>query len=208
MGRGLVNWDPIDQTVLANEQIDDQGHSWRSGAKVEKKYLRQWYIKTTAYSKSLSDGLKELNPEYWRDIISLQRNWIGKCTGTRLDFVLKNGDDTMTDPLSVFTDHPEALYGVSHIALSPDHRFNDPQYYRLKDTGESKSADRLLTIEAVHPITGDRIPIIISNSQEEMIEVCLGIPSLSQHDLECAEKFGFTFKEVIDSDGNIMNSEQ
>ncbi|XP_063407729.1 probable leucine--tRNA ligase, mitochondrial [Mytilus trossulus] len=207
---GLVNWDPIDQTVLANEQIDDQGHSWRSGAKVEKKYLRQWYIKTTAYSKSLSDGLKELNPEYWRDIISLQRNWIGKCTGTRLDFLLKNGDETMTDPLSVFTYHPEALCGVTHITLSPEHRFNDPQFYKLKDTDQSQSmsADRLLSIEAVHPITGDRIPIIISNAQDETMESYLGIPSLSQQDRQCAEKFGFTFKEVIDSDGNVINSEQ
>ena len=86
---GLVNWDPVDQTVLADEQIDEQGHSWRSGAKVEKRYLRQWYIKTTAYAKALYDGLNDVNPQYWRDIIAIQKNWIGQCTGTTIDFVLK-----------------------------------------------------------------------------------------------------------------------
>ncbi|KAJ8302958.1 hypothetical protein KUTeg_019354 [Tegillarca granosa] len=73
---GLVNWDPLDQTVLADEQIDENGCSWRSGAKVEKKFLRQWYIRTTALSKELYDGLDTVDPGFWNEVIKQQKNWI------------------------------------------------------------------------------------------------------------------------------------
>lgn len=83
----LVNWDPVDQTVLADEQVDENGCSWRSGARVEQKYLKQWFIKTTNYAKSLFDGLADL-PE-WYGVKGMQANWIGDCTGCYFDFELK-----------------------------------------------------------------------------------------------------------------------
>lgn len=106
----LVNWDPVDQTVLANEQVNEYGCSWRSGAKVEKKYLRQWFIKTTAYAKAMQDALADL-PE-WYGIKEMQAHWIGDCVGCHLDFTLKvDGQDT-GEKLTAYTATPEAITGV------------------------------------------------------------------------------------------------
>uniref|UniRef100_A0A8D1D5E5 leucine--tRNA ligase n=1 Tax=Sus scrofa TaxID=9823 RepID=A0A8D1D5E5_PIG len=116
----LVNWDPVDQTVLANEQVDEHGCSWRSGAKVEQKYLRQWFIKTTAYAKAMQDTLADL-PE-WYGIKGMQAHWIGDCVGCHLDFALKVDGQVTGEELSAYTATPEAIYGTSHVAISPSHR--------------------------------------------------------------------------------------
>ncbi|PKU38402.1 hypothetical protein llap_11294 [Limosa lapponica baueri] len=99
--QALVNWDPVDQTVLANEQVDDNGCSWRSGAKVEQKYLKQWFIKTTAYAKAMFDALSDL-PE-WYGIKEMQANWIGDCVGCSLDFLLKITGMTRQEALKAIT---------------------------------------------------------------------------------------------------------
>jgi leucyl-tRNA synthetase len=114
-----VNWDPVDFTVLADEQIDDKGRSWRSGAKVERRMLKQWYLRTTAYSKQLIDGLKEVDAELWRDIISLQAHWIGNCDGMRFDFQLLMNGTVLNPPLSVFTHAPQAVFGISERPKIP-----------------------------------------------------------------------------------------
>uniref|UniRef100_A0ABI8AJY0 leucine--tRNA ligase n=1 Tax=Felis catus TaxID=9685 RepID=A0ABI8AJY0_FELCA len=116
----LVNWDPVDQTVLANEQVDEHGCSWRSGAKVEQKYLRQWFIKTTAYAKAMQDALADL-PE-WYGIKGMQAHWIGDCVGCHLDFTLKVDGRVTGEKLTAYTATPEAIYGTSHVAISPSHR--------------------------------------------------------------------------------------
>uniref|UniRef100_A0A673TW13 leucine--tRNA ligase n=1 Tax=Suricata suricatta TaxID=37032 RepID=A0A673TW13_SURSU len=116
----LVNWDPVDQTVLANEQVDEHGCSWRSGAKVEQKYLRQWFIKTTAYAKAMQDALADL-PE-WYGIKGMQAHWIGDCVGCHLDFTLKVDGQVTGEKLTAYTATPEAIYGTSHVAISPSHR--------------------------------------------------------------------------------------
>ncbi|XP_047706973.1 leucine--tRNA ligase, mitochondrial isoform X2 [Prionailurus viverrinus] len=116
----LVNWDPVDQTVLANEQVDEHGCSWRSGAKVEQKYLRQWFIKTTAYAKAMQDALADL-PE-WYGIKGMQAHWIGDCVGCHLDFTLKVDGHVTGEKLTAYTATPEAIYGTSHVAISPSHR--------------------------------------------------------------------------------------
>jgi leucyl-tRNA synthetase len=85
----LVNWDPVDATVLANEQIDDNGRSWRSGSKVEKKLLKQWFIKSSAYAKSLLDSMNDLNTDDWHIVKNIQRMWIGNINGCFIDFKLK-----------------------------------------------------------------------------------------------------------------------
>ncbi|XP_006741345.1 probable leucine--tRNA ligase, mitochondrial [Leptonychotes weddellii] len=116
----LVNWDPVDHTVLANEQVDERGCSWRSGAKVEQKYLRQWFIKTTAYAKAMQEALVDL-PE-WYGIKGMQAHWIGDCVGCHLDFTLKVDGQVTGEKLTAYTATPEAIYGTSHVAISPSHR--------------------------------------------------------------------------------------
>uniref|UniRef100_A0A8B9VR52 leucine--tRNA ligase n=1 Tax=Anas zonorhyncha TaxID=75864 RepID=A0A8B9VR52_9AVES len=116
----LVNWDPVDQTVLANEQVDDNGCSWRSGAKVEQKYLKQWFIKTTAYAKAMFDALSDL-PE-WYGIKEMQANWIGDCVGCSFDFLLKVNGEVTEEKLAAYTYTPEAIYGASHLCILPTHR--------------------------------------------------------------------------------------
>lgn len=124
----LVNWDPVDETVLADEQVDAQGCSWRSGARVEKKLLRQWFVRTTRFAQRLLDGLNDEGLQDWRDIIKLQRHWIGECDGYRFEMPLEyddtDGDATTTLRLrsvSLWTRRPEELRRASFVAVSPEH---------------------------------------------------------------------------------------
>ncbi|XP_074645241.1 putative leucine--tRNA ligase, mitochondrial isoform X2 [Tubulanus polymorphus] len=198
--KAMVNWDPVDKTVLAEEQIDDDGRSWRSGALVEKKYLRQWYIKTTAFAKSLYDGLSEVDASLWKDIIKLQKHWIGECTGTNIEFIVKHNEDDslIEDGLTVHTDVPQLLHGVSHISLAQTHQLNNLKYHCNNNTHAEQ--DILLNVHAVHPLTNEKIPIIISKTaMSEHIESKLAVPSIDESDRLVAEKFDFTFKSVLDS---------
>ena len=129
---GLVNWDPVDKTVLANEQVDQEGRSWRSGAPVEKRKLRQWYILTTKMSEELLSGLNSLN--HWPSLVkTAQTKWIGKSNGAEITFTLQG----QTSPLPVFTTHPETLMGVTFLGLSASHPITlqcaekDPQLQRF-----------------------------------------------------------------------------
>lgn len=196
----VVNWDPVDQTVLANEQIDEKGCSWRSGAKVQKKYLRQWFIKTTAYAKSLLDGLSEVDDNLWKDVKKLQRRWIGNCDGTRIDFKLKYEDTEWLDPIEVFTTSPECIHGVSHIALPTKHRLNDRKYYKFQDKDDKKEI--LLSIEAIHPITGESIPIVVSPDIQNIPYTPdnehLAIPCINDEDKSVADAMGFSYDDVVD----------
>ena len=122
LARGLVyrkeswvNWDPVDQTVLANEQVID-GRGWRSGAVVERRKLSQWFFRITAYAEELLGALDRL--DRWPDKVRLmQRNWIGKSTGARVRFALADRDDA----IEVFTTRPDTLFGASFLAIAPDH---------------------------------------------------------------------------------------
>jgi leucyl-tRNA synthetase len=136
-----VNYDPVDQTVLANEQVDDKGCSWRSGAKVEKRRLKQWFLRITSYQEELLDGLKQLGKDGdWPDrVVSMQRNWLGKSSGAVISFKTlstetsgghgppqKGGKHppsnvTWNKAIDVFTTRPETLYGVKYIAIAPTH---------------------------------------------------------------------------------------
>ena len=111
-----MNWDPVDKTVLANEQVDDKGRPWRSGAEVEKRKLRQWYILTTKMSEELLQGLDQL--DHWpQQVKTAQRRWIGKSRGAEFNIDLQE----RSSPLTIFTTHPETLMGVSLLGLSPSH---------------------------------------------------------------------------------------
>src|SRR5690554_5940252 len=110
----MVNWDPVDQTVLANEQVID-GCGWRSGAPVERREIPQWFIRITDYADQLLDDLDEL--EHWPEQVrTMQANWIGRSRGVQLDFAVEGGE-----PLTVFTTRPDTLFGVTYLAVAADH---------------------------------------------------------------------------------------
>jgi leucyl-tRNA synthetase len=125
-----VNWDPIDQTVLANEQVDNEGRSWRSGAKVERKLLRQWFLKITDYAEQLLNDLDKLAD--WPERVKLmQANWIGKSVGAYLEFPIVG----MDEKIAVFTTRPDTIYGVSYLVLAPEHPLT-----QLVTTADQKAA--------------------------------------------------------------------
>jgi leucyl-tRNA synthetase len=115
----VVNWDPVDNTVLADEQVDENGCSWRSGAQVEKKLLRQWFVKTTKFAEQLYKGLEDPILEDWKDIINLQKHWIGECDGW--NFSLKLNNDRNID---VWSKSPEDFKEAAFIAVRKSHLIN------------------------------------------------------------------------------------
>ncbi|KAH7309966.1 hypothetical protein BKA65DRAFT_168458 [Rhexocercosporidium sp. MPI-PUGE-AT-0058] len=119
----LVNYDPVDKTVLANEQVDSNGCSWRSGAKVEKKMLKQWFFKISEYRQELLDGIKQLEKDgAWPErVLSMQKNWLGKSTGARIKFPIVAYDQQTHADIEVFTTRPDTLFGVQYIALASTH---------------------------------------------------------------------------------------
>uniref|UniRef100_A0A8K9XDD8 leucine--tRNA ligase n=1 Tax=Oncorhynchus mykiss TaxID=8022 RepID=A0A8K9XDD8_ONCMY len=160
--QAVVNWDPVDQTVLADEQVDDSGCSWRSGALVEQKLLKQWFIKTTNYAKPLLDALAEL-PECY-GVKAMQANWIGDCTGCYFNFHLKETGET----LAGYTSSPEAVFGAAYLSIVPSHRL-------LHGTSPVRSAlervlqtgrDCLTEVTAHNLFTSQELPLVISSKQE------------------------------------------
>ena len=138
---------------LADEQVDDQGRSWRSGALVQKQPLRQWFLKTTQFSKNLYDGLDDPCLHNWKDIISIQKNWIGECNGTNIEFRIESQNDAI---LSVWTDKPEMLCGVAFIGLTKNHILDRKEFYLRSSNGLMP-----LNIYAINPLTQMRIPILV-----------------------------------------------
>ncbi|XP_063548615.1 leucine--tRNA ligase, mitochondrial [Cydia strobilella] len=183
--KASVNWDPVDQTVLADEQVDEQGCSWRSGAKVEKKILTQWFIKTTKFAQKLYDGLSSEQLENWKDIINLQKHWIGECNGTVVTFnmlvnnKLKSLDVWTSDPYKLI--HGEFLLISKHNIIAQ----------------ELSNKDGKL-LKAINPITEAEIPIYISEDANyaEGRDVYLACPSVDENDKVLAEKNFFCVKST------------
>jgi leucyl-tRNA synthetase len=109
-----VNYDPVDKTVLANEQVDANGNSWRSGAKVEKKMLKQWFLKISEFRQALLDDLKQLekNGAWPERVLAMQKNWLGKSTGARIKFPVVAYDQQTHSDIEVFTTRPDTIFGV------------------------------------------------------------------------------------------------
>ena len=220
-----VNWDPVDQTVLANEQVID-GRGWRSNAPVEKRQLSQWFFKITAYADDLLAALKTL--DRWPDKVRLmQENWIGKSAGARLTFNFAEQDhpsSVIRPPspgIEVFTTRPDTLFGASFIALSPNH----PVAAELAATNPDLAdfiaeCNRTGTSEAVletlekqgfdtgiklrHPFIPDRtLPLYVGNFvlMEYGTGAIFGCPAHDQRDLEFAHKYGLPVLPVVLPDG-------
>lgn len=183
----MVNWDPVDKTVLAEEQVDANGRSWRSGAKVEKKLLRQWFIKTTKFAQPLYEGLSELNAEDWKDIIKVQKHWIGECDGYSFNLRL-TGEDSEQAPIknvTIWTQTPEYLLGDCFVALKSCHLLN-----------EKVGVEKLSKYKLKNPFTGADIPVIITDHvlfpmgrSGATSEVYLGIPDLHEDDAKVFAQF-------------------
>lgn len=169
----VVNWDPIDKTVLADEQVDENGCSWRSGATVEQKYMKQWFFKTSDYSESLLETLHEVDEHY--GIKAMQRNWIGNIDGSYFDFYMVVEEASVEFPMTVFCPFPEAAEESSHVVLQS--KFKGEVAYRLKDCGdenikillmEKRTQDYTLSgCYVINPFSKKRLPVIISNKYED-----------------------------------------
>ena len=205
----LVNWDPVDKTVLANEQVID-GKGWRSGALVEKKKISQWFLKITEYSEELLQELKEIE-EFWPDnVVTMQKNWIGKSNGAELYF------DTTIDQnisISVFTTRPDTIFGVTYIALAADHSIIENCNSSIKKFSEgilnskdtrktdNKEINGIFTgLFAIHPITKKKLPIWIANYvlTGYGTGAIMGVPAHDTRDYDFAKKFNLEIIKVID----------
>lgn len=207
----FVNWDPIDQTVLANEQVVD-GRGWRSGALVERRKISQWFLRITAYAEEL---LKELdNLTGWpEEVRTMQRNWIGKSAGVELKFKL---DSKSSGHVEVFTTRPDTLMGVTYLAIAPEHpltlaaaEHNSTLAEFVKKQRNIKVAEAELAtlpkegidtgLVAIHPITGAPLPIWSANFvlMEYGSGAVMSVPAHDQRDFEFAQQYGLPIKQVI-----------
>ena len=206
-----VNWDPVDMTVLANEQVID-GKGWRSGAEVEKRKLDQWFLKITDFAQDLLDGLGEL--EHWPDKVKLmQANWIGKSSGLEFSFDLSNGEK-----LPVYTTRPDTIFGASFVAVAADHPIaqalaGDPEVAAFIDeckrggttAAALETAEKLgyrTKITAKHPFTGAELPLFIANFvlMDYGTGAVMGVPGHDQRDFEFATKYGLPITRVVAKD--------
>ncbi|MCH8498068.1 MAG: leucine--tRNA ligase [Marinobacter sp.] len=205
-----VNWDPVDQTVLANEQVVD-GRGWRSGALVEQKKIPQWFIKITDYADELLNDLDEL--EGWPEQVkTMQRNWIGKSVGVELTFPLQGQDEG----LRVYTTRPDTLMGVSYMAVAAEHPLAKQAAAESPEVAEfveqcknSKTAEaELATMEkkgvdtglkAIHPLTQELIPIWVANFvlMDYGTGALMAVPAHDDRDHEFALKYRLPIKQVI-----------
>ncbi|RKP25668.1 leucyl-tRNA synthetase [Syncephalis pseudoplumigaleata] len=202
----MVNWDPVDKTVLANEQVDAEGRSWRSGAKVERRQLRQWFIRITDYAKDLLDDIALL--EGWPERVKqMQSNWIGQSTGAEFDFRLQETTEYV-EAIRVFTSRPDTLLGVQFIAIAPEHPLVDRRYLP-KDTAdavlafanakESLQRDAMASKEGVatglhvvHPLTGAPLPIYVARYVlgDYSTGAVMGVPAHDRRDAQFAMENG------------------
>jgi leucyl-tRNA synthetase len=217
-----VNWDPIDQTVLANEQVDSEGRSWRSGALVEKKMLRQWFLKITDYAEELLKDLDQLTG--WPERVKLmQANWIGKSTGARVVFTTETGEE-----LPVFTTRPDTLWGATFMVLSPEHplveRLTSPDRVTAvedycKEAAAKSEIDRTAEDRektgvwtgsyAINPVNGEKVPIWVADYvlMGYGTGAIMAVPAHDQRDFEFARKFGLPIKLVVQPEGEALNGE-
>ncbi|XP_076292718.1 leucyl-tRNA synthetase, mitochondrial [Lasioglossum baleicum] len=186
----FVNWDPVDQTVLAEEQVDANNCSWRSGAQVEKKLLNQWFIKTTPFAKSLLEGLNDPTLKEWRDIIKMQQNWIGECNGVSFDLQLISNIPNFPKTINVWTEHPEFIEYAKFVAISPKSLLNCPEY-----CSDVQEGIKIMDAKVLNPFNGKELLVYVTDKVEfqPFRETYLGIPSASMDDYHFSEAVGIEF---------------
>ncbi|MBL0948092.1 leucine--tRNA ligase [Brevundimonas sp.] len=215
----VVNWDPVDNTVLANEQVID-GRGWRSGAVVEKRKLNQWFLRITDYADDLIDGLKTL--DRWPDKVrTMQENWIGRSSGLQMTWAFSGEAPAgFEDGLEIYTTRPDTLFGASFLGLAPDHPLSkqlaeaDPEIAEFvaecrrggTSEAEIEQAEKIgrdtgLTVR--HPFTGKDIPVWIANFilSEYGTGAIFACPAHDQRDLEFARKYDLPVLPVVRLEG-------
>ncbi|WP_435234713.1 leucine--tRNA ligase [Psychromonas sp. PT13] len=214
-----VNWDPVDQTVLANEQVID-GRGWRSGALVEQKEIPQWFIRISAYAQELLDDLDQLE-EWPEQVRTMQRNWIGRSEGIEMDFTVSGSDESF----SVYTTRPDTVMGVTYVAVAAQHPLaleaakNNPtlaafcekcKNVKLAEADIATMAKEGVDtgLKAIHPITGKEVPIWTANFvlMGYGSGAVMSVPAHDQRDYEFAKEYGLDIKAVIkpaDSDVDV-----
>lgn len=205
----VVNWDPVDQTVLANEQVID-GKGWRSGAVVERREIPQWFLRITDYAEEL---LAEIDDLDWPDSVKImQRNWIGRSEGVEVDFGIAGSEEV----LRIYTTRPDTLLGVSYMAVAAEHPLalaaaaDNPELQAFIDECQQTAVAEAvvetmekkgmaLGVNAVHPITGDEVPVWAANFvlMSYGTGAVMAVPAHDQRDFEFALEYGLPVKQVI-----------
>jgi leucyl-tRNA synthetase len=206
----VVNWDPVDQTVLANEQVID-GRGWRSDALVERREIPQWFMKITAYADELLDELDRM-PGWPDSVKTMQRNWIGRSEGVELSFEVAGEDE----PLTVYTTRPDTLMGVTYMAVAAEHPLatkaaaeNAEIAAFVEECMKTDAAEATLEtmekkgmplgISAIHPLTGEDVPLWVANFvlMSYGTGAVMAVPGHDERDWEFARKHGVPIKQVI-----------
>ncbi|MFU8814515.1 MAG: leucine--tRNA ligase [Pseudomonadales bacterium] len=213
----VVNWDPVDQTVLANEQVVD-GRGWRSGAPVERREMQQWFLKITDYAEELLSDLDALDG--WPESVkSMQRNWIGRSEGVEIDFPVPGGDEVLT----VYTTRPDTLLGATYVAVAAEHPLarraaeHGPQVAEFIERCRNlKTAEaEMATLEkegvateltVTHPLSGEAVPVWVANFvlMEYGSGAVMSVPGHDQRDWEFARKYGIAIRQVIEPLGDEL----
>lgn len=211
-----VNWDPIDQTVLANEQVID-GRGWRSGALVEKRDIPMYYFRITDYAQELLDDLEQLKEGWPQQVLTMQRNWIGRSEGMEITF--PSADVSIyVDPLVVYTTRPDTLMGVTYVAVAADHPLAKkaaelkPELNEFieecrhgsvaeADLATAEKKGRATGLFVNHPVTGEQVEVWIANYvlMTYGSGAVMAVPAHDERDFEFANKFGLPIKQVIDA---------
>jgi len=215
-----VNWDPVDQTVLANEQVID-GKGWRSGVQVERKKLNQWFFNISKFSEDLLNGLENLN-DWPKKVKVMQKNWIGKSIGCEIAFKIQS--DKQVNEIKCFTTRPDTLFGLSFLALSVDHPLssfyeNNPEFIKFKQecakTGTTEvsiaNAEKIgfkTDLIAINPLDENiKVPVYFANFvlMDYGLGAVFGCPAHDQRDFEFAKKYNLKITTVISPDINNKN---
>ena len=218
--KNYVNWDPVDETVLANEQVID-GKGWRSGALVERKELSQWFFDISKFSEDLLNELDNL-PDWPNKVKTMQKNWIGKSFGCEIDFKIIG--NSKIDSIKCFTTRPDTLFGFSFLALSVDHPISEfyksnKEFIKFKEqcskTGTTEesiaNADKLgfkTNLEAINPFDeGLKVPVYFANFvlMDYGFGAVFGCPAHDQRDFDFAKKYNLEIKTVVAPEGESKN---
>lgn len=219
--KATVNWDPVDNTVLANEQVID-GRGWRSGALVEQRQIDQWFLKITAYADELLEDVRKL--EGWpQQVRTMQENWIGRSEGVELEFGLEGNEGSHDESLEVFTTRPDTLMGVTYVAVAAQHPLaeeaakSNPDLAKfIEECKNVKTSEAdMATMEkkgfatgfnAIHPITGEEVPIWVANFvlMSYGSGAVMAVPAHDERDWEFAKAYKLPIKQVITSANEIV----
>lgn len=219
-----VNWDPVDNTVLANEQVVD-GRGWRSGALIEKREIPMYYFNITAYADELLNDLDKLEGHWPQQVITMQRNWIGRSEGMEIHFPYILNDEEKT--LDVFTTRPDTLMGVTYVSVAAEHPLakhaaaTNPALQSFIEAckkgsvaeadlakAEKMGMDTGLTV--THPLTGQQVPVWVANYvlMSYGSGAVMAVPAHDERDFEFANKYQLPIKQVIDLDENHKQGQQ